>query len=81
VALLQQTGDPVQFWTSGPTWNPAWPEKQAWLFETGEATYTLDEAGIVHLEFHSNWGGAIQHFSGPAPKWKPEDSPAKLLRS
>jgi hypothetical protein len=78
VALLQQTGQPVQFWTSGPIWNPAWPEKQAWLFETGEATYTLDEAGIVHLEFHSKWGGAIQHFSGPIPKSDAEDSPAKV---
>lgn len=59
------------------TWNPAKKEVSGRLFATGQAEYTLDASGVVHLRFHSKSGGE-QHYEGPIPEW--HGSPAGRRR-
>jgi hypothetical protein len=49
-------------------WNPAKPIGiDNPLFDKGIATYSLDDSGIVHLDFKSS-SGHDQHLSGPVPE-------------
>jgi len=82
VSRLRETGDPVilTISRSETTWNPAQKGAASRLRVKGTATYTLDEAGVVHLTFEPKRGKA-QHFSGPAPKLVEPNSPlARKLR-
>lgn len=55
------------------TWNPAKKEVSGRLFANGQAEYTLDASGVVHLRFRPRSGGEAR-FEGPIPQW--HDSPA-----
>jgi len=51
---------------SGGTWNPAKPTPTGRVYASGQATYTLDSDGIVHLRLQPKHGSE-RSFSGPLP--------------
>lgn len=52
---------------AGGTWNPSKDSVEGRVWIRGQATYTLDDAGIVHLRIEPK-KGAEQTFSGPIPQ-------------
>ena len=53
--------------SSGGTWNPARTTIGGRLYVSGQATYTLDDAGVIHLRIEPK-KGSEQNFSGPLPE-------------
>jgi hypothetical protein len=59
---------------AGGTWNPARPTVAGRVFASGQATYTFDEGGIVHLPVQPK-KGPEHDFSGPLPDVHELESP------
>jgi hypothetical protein len=85
---LRKTGNARvrHVWTFEGVWNPGGRANvDDRVYGPGEALYTLDEAGIVHLEFHER-GGRVRRLSGPLPvrtkhpKHEPTPHSLKVIR-
>jgi hypothetical protein len=59
---------------SGGTWKPARNDPETRFYARGNAIYSLDDEGIVHLLVQSR-DGSEHRFSGPMPKVEPTQSP------
>ena len=65
-AQLREGHTPVEFSIRGfeRTWNPSVPDKP--ILDAGQATYTLDDEGMVHLLMQFD-NGRERSYAGPLP--------------